>query len=168
MIKRILTITAIVIVVLALLILLTLFCLFYSEIRTLNSVHEQNDHPLYTMTYYADYGFDGFLEQGAKSDREMEEYVTKHILKGIPIDFGVYDHAGCTAFVAQNETGQWIYGRNFDFSYAPVMILETYPENGYASISTVNLSFAGLDQESMGNSLTGFRHWRRPILPLTA
>ena len=47
---------------------------------------------------------------------------------------------GCTAFVTRNEKGEVLYGRNFDFLYAPSLQLYTEPENGYKSVSTVNLS----------------------------
>ncbi len=50
------------------------------------------------MTCYGDYGFDEFLEVGASSDKDIEEFVTKRLLKGMPIDLGVTGDA-CTAFV---------------------------------------------------------------------
>ena len=36
------------------------------------------------MTYYGDYGFDEFLEVGATSDVDIEAFVTKRLLKGLP------------------------------------------------------------------------------------
>ena len=93
--------------------------LFRHEIATLNTLKEYKPG-VYTMTYDGDYGFDTFLEHGATSDKEIEEFVTKRLLKGIPIKISVAD-AGCTAFVSTNENGEVIFARNFDFEYAPCM-----------------------------------------------
>lgn len=98
------------------------------------------------MTYYGDYGFDEFLEVGASSDQDIEKFVTKRLLKGMTINLGVTGD-GCTAFVTRNEKGEVIYGRNFDFLYAPSLQLYTELENGYKSVSTVNLSFAGYTED---------------------
>jgi hypothetical protein len=109
---------------------------------SLFSLKKVDDYPMYTMTYFGDYGFDEFLEVGAEKDSDIEEFVTKRLLKGLPINLGVTGD-GCTAFVTHNETGEVIFGRNFDFDYTPSLQVKTAPEDGYASVSTVNLTFAG-------------------------
>lgn len=103
--------------------------LFWNELRILFSLEKLDDYGAYQMTYYGDYGFDEFLEVGASSDKDIEEFVTKRLLKGMPIDLGVTGDA-CTAFVTKNEKGEVIYGRNFDFLYAPSLQLYTEPKNG--------------------------------------
>ena len=74
---------------------------------------------------------------------------------------------GCTAFVTRNERGEIIYGRNFDFTYAPSLQVFTDPENGYASVSTVNLSFAGYDENHLPNGISAdsFLTLAAPYLP---
>ncbi|MDR0854706.1 MAG: linear amide C-N hydrolase [Clostridiales Family XIII bacterium] len=121
---------------------------------------------MFQMTYYGDYGFDDFLEVGAKSDGDIEAFVTKRLLKGLPIKLGVTG-AGCTAFVTQNEKGETIYGRNFDFAYSPSLQLITKPHNGYASVSTVNLTFAGYSEDNLPNGLNfdSFLTLAAPFLP---
>lgn len=118
------------------------------------------------MTYYGDYGFDEFLEVGALSDKDIEEFVTKRLLKGIPINLGVTGN-GCTAFVTKNEKEEVIYGRNFDFLYAPSLQLYTEPKNGYKSVSTVNLSFAGYSENFLpdGSLFDKFLALATPFLP---
>ena len=76
--------------------------LFRHELKSLSSLKELSPG-VYTMTYDGDYGFDEFLETGAKSDKDIEAFVTRRLLKGIPVNIQVTD-AGCTAFVAANET----------------------------------------------------------------
>lgn len=134
------------IAVVLLIIVIGAIALFWNELRTLFSLKKIDDYGAYQMTYYGDYGFDEFLEVGASSDQDIEKFVTKRLLKGMPINLGVTGD-GCTAFVTRNEKGEVIYGRNFDFLYAPSLQLYTEPENGYKSVSTVNLSFAGYTED---------------------
>lgn len=140
--------------------------LFFNEIRSLLSLKQIDSHPMYTMTYYGDYGFEEFLKLGAKSDADIEKFVTKRLLKGLPIDLGVTGD-GCTAFVAPNQEGELIYGRNFDFDYTPSLQLLTSPKNGYRSISTVNLTFAGYTKDNLPQrlSLNSFLTLAAPYLP---
>lgn len=119
------------------------------------------------MTYDGDYGFDEFLKTGATSDKDIEAFITKRLLKGIPIEINVTD-AGCTAFVTKNENNDVIFARNFDFSYAPFVQVYTKPNNGYASVSTVNLSFAGYSEDNLPSSgigLNNFLTLAAPYLP---
>lgn len=140
--------------------------MFRHELKTLSTLKEKGVG-VYTMIYDGDYGFDDFLETGADSDADIEAFVTKRLLKGIPIEFNVTD-AGCTAFVSRNEEGDIIYARNFDFLYAPFLQIYTNPDNGYASVSTVNLSFAGYGEDNLPSSGISFRNFltlAAPFLP---
>lgn len=147
-------------------ILLAVFILFFNELRSLASLKQVDKYPLYTMTYYSDYGFDDFLKVGAKSDAEIEKFVTKRLLKGLDINLGVVGD-GCTAFVTKSEKDEIVFGRNFDFTYAPSLQVITKPKNGYKSISTVNLSFAGYSEDNLpkGLSFKSFLTLAAPYLP---
>ena len=138
--------------------------LFLNELRSLATLKKVDGHPMYTMTYYGDYGFDEFLKVGAKKDSDIEAIVTKRLLKGLPIDLGVTGD-GCTAFVTQNENGEVLFGRNFDFDYTPSLQVKTKPENGYASVSTVNLTFAGYSKDDLPEGLNSFLTLSAPYLP---
>ncbi|MDR0916642.1 MAG: choloylglycine hydrolase, partial [Oscillospiraceae bacterium] len=144
----------------------TITVLFWNELRSLSSLKKTDDYGMFQMTYYGDYGFDDFLTIGATSDSDIEAFVTKRLLKGLPIDLGVTG-AGCTVFVTQNEKGETLFGRNFDFSYAPSLQLFTAPANGYASVSTVNLTFAGYSEDNLPNGLSfgSFLTLAAPFLP---
>ncbi len=139
---------------------------YHGELKTLLSLKQVNSHPFYTMTYDGDYGFDDFLKQGAHNDSDIEHFVTKRLLKGIPFQFHV-TKGGCSAFAARNEKGEALYGRNFDFEYTPAMLLKTKPKDGYASISMVNLSFAGYTQKNLPEPqrLSSFLTLAAPYLP---
>lgn len=140
--------------------------LFWNELRSLISLKKVDDYGMYQMTYYGDYGFDEFLETGASSDADIEAFVTKRLLKGLPIDLGVTGD-GCTAFAVKNEKGDILFGRNFDFLYAPSLQVYTAPKQGYASVSTVNLAFAGYSQDYLPDGLFSrrFLTLAAPFLP---
>lgn len=160
--KRILLGLAVVIIVLAGI----MYFMFRHELKTLSNLKEKSAG-VYTMTYDGDYGFDEFLQTGANSDADIEAFVAKRLLKGLPIELNVRD-AGCTAFVSRNEEGDIIYARNFDFVYAPFLQVHTDPDNGYASVSTVNLSFAGYGKDNLPSSGVSFNNFltlAAPYLP---
>ena len=87
--------------------------------RTLNSIKKINDYPVYTMTYYGDYGFDEFIKVGHPWDPQASNI-----------------KEGCSCFGALNKKGKIFYGRNLDL-YEPysVLVLYTEPPEGYASVS---------------------------------
>lgn len=140
--------------------------LFFNEVKTLLSLKQVDSYPFYTMTYSGDYGFDDFLKVGAKSDKDIEHFVVKRLLKGIELDLNIASPA-CTAFSTKNPEGEVIFGRNFDFSYAPSLLVHTKPKGGYASVSMVNLSFLGYDQENLPTPLSAqsFLALAAPFLP---
>lgn len=93
------------------------------------------------VRYDGDYGFDRFLsEGGASSDQEVVSYLTENLLSGMDVDFrgNVF---GCSTIAAQTLDGQSLLGRNFDWNHCEAMAVAAHPENGYASISTVNMDF---------------------------
>lgn len=136
-----------------LLIVLVFYGMFHNEISTINTIEKLDDNTLYSMEYKGDYGFDEFLETGANNDKELVDFVTKRLLKGLPLEFNVPD-LGCSTFRAVTSDGDEIFGRNFDLTYAPAMVVKTKPDNGYASISTVNLSVLGYNETKLPDSFT--------------
>lgn len=134
----------------------TVFALWYNELATLSSFHklsdrdpEHNDGAVYQLTVSGDYYFDDFLAQGgASNDAELISFVTQSITKGIiPMELKTTQIA-CSAFTADTEDGDRVFGRNYDFSPTNTAIVYTNPGNGrHASYSTVDLHFLGLSQD---------------------
>ncbi len=89
---------------------------------TLRSLKKIDDYPFYVMQYYGDYDY----------PRESSS-----LPKGS--DFS------CSLFASLGETGDRLYGRNFDWDFSPALLLYTDPPNGYASASMVDLTFLGID-----------------------
>lgn len=152
--KKIIVRVLIALVALAVLAVGGIAFMFRGEIATIASIKKVNDYPFYTMTYAGDYGIDEFLEQGgASNDAELIEFVIQHLMKGLPITIELPDLA-CSTFNAVTPEGDDIFGRNFDLSYSPSMLVRTDPENGYASISMVNLGFLGYGEDKLPDSPT--------------
>lgn len=160
---RILLVCVLLALVVALAALLTLF---QGELRTLMTVEKQREYPLYTMNYLGDYGFDKYLAEGSASDAELIAFVTRTLLKGIPLPFSIPD-LGCSTFNAVTPEGEAIFGRNFDLSYSPALLVRTQPKNGYASLSMVNMGFLGYGEGKLPDSLlSSFILLAAPYAPL--
>ena len=129
------------------------FALFGHELATLGSIEKVNDYPLYTMTYDGDYGIDEFIAQGgASNDGELIQFVVNRIMKGLPITIDLPDLA-CSTFNATTPEGDALFGRNFDLSFSPGMLVRTDPVDGYASVSMVNLGFLGYGEDKLPEDL---------------
>ena len=150
--KKALKRTGTILISVILVVIIAAVILFWKEIRSLASIRQVDDYGLFQMTYYSDYGFDEFLKVGAENDSDIERFLMKHLLKGLPINLNITG-GGCTVFVTKNENGDILFGRNWDFSYSPGMQVITRPKNGYASVSTANLAFVGYSEDKLPSGL---------------
>ena len=98
------------------------------EANTLVSLQQVDDYPLYTMVYLAEYPD---LEMAGTSLTE---------------DFGLQDWA-CSLFAAFGDPDEMLFGRNFDWDFSPGLMLFTDPDEGYASVSMVDLYYLGYGHE---------------------
>ena len=98
------------------------------EVTTLKSLEKLDDHPFYVMHYAGNYEYPQF---GSTWLEEM--------------DFA------CSLFATLGEGGDNFFGRNFDWSLSPALLLFTDPLDGYASVSTVDLEFLGIRPEDSRN-----------------
>ena len=104
---------------------------------------------LSAVRYDGDYGFDGFLEQGgASSDREVVQYLAENLIGELGLDF-LGNIFGCSTVTANSPDGGVLFGRNFDWNACEAMVVEAHPENGYASLSTVNMDFITMGAAGM-------------------
>lgn len=99
---------------------------------------------LYYIEISGDDGVKGFLENGgATCPQDIASYIEPFLSRG-PFKKTVSIEpkpVGCSAFIAQNPEGGYVVGRNFDWQKCVTIILKDTPDQGYASISTVNIDF---------------------------
>lgn len=141
---------------------ITIFAVWHNEIFTVASmklIKERNDNHLdgavYTMHVKGDFYLDDFVAQGGvKNDSELINFVTNKITKGL-IKMNISDpDIGCSSFTAKSESGDVLFGRNYDFSKTNTCIVFTEKNKGrHASISTVDLQFLGMDVDKNVDSL---------------
>lgn len=97
---------------------------------------------LSVVCYEGEYGFDGFLDQGgADSDVNVAKYLMEQMSSnGLNILFGG-NPFGCSTLSVASSGGGYLFGRNFDWNRCDGLIISSRPEQGYASVSTVNMDF---------------------------
>jgi hypothetical protein len=95
------------------------------QAETLASLQKLDDYPLYTMTYSAAYD-PGPEPIGASA-----------------LETGRVPDWGCSLFAALGDPEGILLGRNFDWDYSPVLLLQTDPPDGFASISMVDIAYLG-------------------------
>lgn len=112
---------------------------------------------LSAVRYEGNYGFDEFLAQGgAASDQAVAEYLTSSISDGgLRVLLGG-NPFGCSTLSVAGQGGGYLFGRNFDWENCNAMIVSSKPENGYASVSTVNTDFiqaGGIDTSRLPDQI---------------
>ncbi len=153
--KRLLTAAAVVAAV-VLVLLAAVFALWHNEIFSLASmtlIRERDDAHLdgavYRMDVKGGFYLDEFVAQGgAESDKELIDFITGKITKGL-VKMNISEtEIACSSFTAAAEDGSRLFARNYDFSKTNTCIVRTQANKGrHASISTVDLQFLGLDVE---------------------
>lgn len=113
------------------------FPLPVNEWRTLASLRQVDDHPLYVMRYYGDYGFEEVLHQATSGPHRVAAQAA-----------GLGQAWGCTCFAALGKGMDALLGRNFDWYDHPALLLFTNPPEGYASVSMVDISYLGFGQDA--------------------
>lgn len=83
--------------------------------------------------------FESFLDSGgASSDREVVQFLSSNLLANFNILNGTF---GCSTIAVDTPNGERLFGRNFDWNKCDALVVSSKPEEGYASISTVNMDF---------------------------
>lgn len=89
--------------------------------------------------FSGDDGFDEFLSQGgASSDKDVVKFLSTKISTNMSVSDGFF---GCSTILGESKSGEWIFGRNFDWYNCNALVIVSKPENAYSSISTVNTDF---------------------------
>lgn len=112
-----------------------------SDVISLNSEIMELEKGFKAVKFEGNDGFEEFLSQGgASSDSEVIRFLAGHLPAGTDLEF-VGEVFGCSTILVSSPDGEMLFGRNFDWNNCEAMVVLDYPENGYASISTVNMDF---------------------------
>ena len=131
---------ALVIVILVATIVLIFPQSWQHQFRTLATLRQVDDYPLYVMHYTADYELTFLHDRTqAKSEPQSES------------------SWACTCFAASTPDGDWVFGRNFDWHNRPTLVLFTHPSDAYASVSMVDIAYLGFTGDER---LTWINRWR--------
>lgn len=126
----------IMIISLALIVLLSI--LLFNPVRTILSIKKENG--FYSMTYYGDSQW--LMER-------LNAYVYRHNAKTYK--------GGCSLFAALGNSGNMIYGRNYDWPDMPILITKCNPKHGYASIVLTSPLYLKM-QKDLSNSLPSLKN----------
>ena len=100
------------------------------------------DKNIYLLDYRNDYHLPELLEKGVSSIGELMAFAADSLTFGVRVcKIGGDEGAGCSTFEAFTPAGDHILARNFDYKPAPCFLVWTHPENGYASVSSVDANF---------------------------
>jgi hypothetical protein len=121
------------------------------EIATLSSLEKVDDYPLYTMHYYGTY--DISVTPVTSEGVDLVEFVRQN-----PRPWA------CSLFAALGDDENMLYGRNFDWEYSPALLLFTHPQDGYASVSMVDITYLGYSGADAGELIDLPLDERRALL----
>ena len=123
--------------ILLLALIVTAAVLRYGPVRTMSTV-EQIDQGIYKLTYQQDYHLDKALKANIVTEDDFMKFASDTFFFGYPVEANP-DYVACSTFLTQNEDGQYLAGRNFDYSETDLLTIYTHPDKGYASIGMVPL-----------------------------
>ncbi len=103
------------------------------QAKTLASLKQVDDHPLYTLRYYGAYA----------SPRTVS----------LPAVRTADSSSGwaCSLFTVLLDEDHRLYGRNFDWQFSPAVLLFTDPPDGYASVSMVDIEYLGFSRQDVSH-----------------
>jgi choloylglycine hydrolase len=104
------------------------------QAMVLGSLAQVDSYPLYTMRYEGDYS----REAGRLRERDPSS-----------------SNLGwaCSLFASLGDEEEQVFGRNFDWQYSPALLLFTDPDDGYASVTMVDIAYLGFGGTRAGSLL---------------
>src|SRR5512135_1360165 len=111
------------------------------QAATLGSLELVDDYPLYTMHYTASYSGRAGPATAPRSVAALD----------FPAQGTCRAEWGCSLFAALGNENNRLLGRNFDWEFSPALLLFTDPEDGYASVSMVDIAYLGFQGDRSRN-----------------
>ena len=117
-----------------------------NQVRTLTSFQQVDKYPLYVMQYYGEY--ESLLTSGLP----------------LPETTDSTPNWGCSLFTTLLYGDHMLYGRNFDWSFSPALLLFTNPPDGYASVSMVNIDSPKYSRQELLHATDSTLEERKDLL----
>lgn len=96
------------------------------------------------VRHEGDNSFDAFLNAGgAATDKQVVQFLVQNGLLGAENLTLQPSGFGCSTLSVKSPSGGMLLGRNFDWETCNALVVSAKPQNGYASVSTVNMDFLG-------------------------
>lgn len=103
-----------------------------AETKTLASLKQVDDYPLFVMQYYGYGEYDSHRTSALPAARAA----------------GPTPGWGCSLFTVLLDKDHLLYGRNFDWNFSPALLLFTDPPDGYASVAMVDIAYLGFSNQT--------------------
>lgn len=104
------------------------------------STFRQLDKNIWTIVYKGSYGLDELLEKGYTGLFGAMRFAQK-FLHSRQIFINTFVRGGCSSFNTRTPDQDVIFGRNFDYKDSLSIVIWTFPENGYRSMTVTTGSF---------------------------
>lgn len=119
--------------------LVAITLVYYPKFKTMETIVMVEEYQFYTMDYVSDYDLDGLLAKNLVDDQAFVDEAIKQIYPGLPISMEAPTLL-CTVFAAESVDGERLVGRNYDLTETYALAVRTTPDDGYASIATVDMT----------------------------
>lgn len=119
--------------------------------KTIQSLKKVNEFPFYISRYYGDYKIKDFKNGAIKNTNDIIPFFQSLFTDlGMPVELRFPNppeiNSGCSAFYSRDKYSSAIIAKNNDWKRDPLLLLKTTPDEGYTSLSMVNLNFCDLFQ----------------------
>lgn len=101
-----------------------------AETKTLASLKQVDDYPLYVMQYYQDHASERTFRLPTPQEADRAP------------------GWGCSLFAVLLDEDHLLFGRNFDFKFSPAVLVFTDPPDGYASVSMSDIAFLNFSNQT--------------------
>ena len=121
------------------------------KLDMLHSIQDLGDGRFFYLDYTEDYKLDEIIGKNITTNEGLIGFVLNNLCDKMPSKSAVLNYgAGCSAFSATNPSGDYLMGRNFDYSHGnePIAaaIVQTSPKNGLKSVCMVDGYWIGYRQ----------------------
>lgn len=119
--------------------------------KTIQSFKKISDFPFYVAKYHGNYKIQEYKNGAIKSPNDIVPFFQSLFSDlGKPTELSFPQppkiDLGCSVFFCRDKTNSAIIGKNNDWKRDPILLLKTTPDEGFASLSMVNLKFCDLFQ----------------------